>query len=188
MTISDTLDTYKDRDLMLEQDLVVPTWTMGAIEGEQEQGLLNAIDSGVGVAGWHGCMGDSFRNNTNYQFMVGGQWVAHPDGIIDYTVNITSDDPIVAGLEDFAMHSEQYHMHTDPGNESAGDDDLRGARERAVGQWHGDAGGVEAPVGQGPSLLFVAGPRGRGFRRFRGARDPAPRHGLGQPLKMGVSL
>ncbi len=117
VTISDTLDTYKDRDLMLEQDLVVPTWTMGAIEGEQEQGLLNAIDSGVGVAGWHGCMGDSFRNNTNYQFKVGGQWVAHPDGIIDYTVNITSDDPIVAGLEDFAMHSEQYFMHTDPGNE-----------------------------------------------------------------------
>ena len=117
VTISDTLDTYKDRDLMLEQDLVVPTWTMGAIEGEQEQGLLNAIDSGVGVAGWHGCMGDSFRNNTNYQFMVGGQWVAHPDGSIDYTVNITSDDPIVAGLEDFAMHSEQYYMHTDPGNE-----------------------------------------------------------------------
>jgi len=117
VTISDTLDTYKDRDLMLEQDLVVPTWTMGAIEGEQEQGLLNAIDSGVGVAGWHGCMGDSFRNNTNYQFMVGGQWVAHPDGIIDYTVNITSDDPIVAGLEDFAMHSELYYMHTDPGNE-----------------------------------------------------------------------
>ena len=117
VTISDTLDTYTDRDLMLEQDLVVPTWTMGAIEGEQEQGLLNAIDSGVGVAGWHGCMGDSFRNNTNYQFMVGGQWVAHPDGIIDYTVKIISDDPIVAGLEEFSMHSEQYYMHTDPGNE-----------------------------------------------------------------------
>ena len=65
VTISDTLDNYTDQDLMLEQDLVVPTWTMGAIEGEQEQGLLNAIDSGVGVAGWHGCMGDSFRNNTN---------------------------------------------------------------------------------------------------------------------------
>ena len=57
------------------------------------------------MAGWHGCMGDSFRNNTNYQFMVGGQWVTHPDGIIEYTVNITSDDPIVAGLGDFQMHS-----------------------------------------------------------------------------------
>ncbi|MYA21271.1 MAG: ThuA domain-containing protein [Gemmatimonadetes bacterium] len=118
VTISDTLDTYKDRDLMAEQDLVVPTWTMGQIEGEQEQGLLAAVERGTGIAGWHGGMADSFRNNTTYQFMVGGQFVAHPDGIIDYTVNIAApDDPIVAGLDDFQMHSEQYYMHTDPGNE-----------------------------------------------------------------------
>jgi type 1 glutamine amidotransferase len=117
VTISDTLETYKDQHLMLAQDLIVPTWTMGTIADDQEKGLLAAIENGVGVAGWHGCMGDSFRNNTNYQFMVGGQWVAHPDGIIEYTVNITSDDPIVAGLGDFQMHSEQYYMHTDPGNE-----------------------------------------------------------------------
>ena len=118
VTIADTLDTYKDRDLMAEQDLVVPAWTMGQIEGEQEQGLLAAVDRGTGVAGWHGCMADSFRNNTTYQFMVGGQFVAHPDGIIDYTVNIAApDDPIVAGLDDFQMHSEQYYMHTDPGNQ-----------------------------------------------------------------------
>ena len=117
VTISDTLDAYKDRDLMAEQDLVVPAWTMGQIEGEQEQGLLAAVDHGAGVAGWHGCMADSFRNSTTYQFMVGGQFVAHPDGIIDYTVNIAApDDPIVAGLDDFQMHSEQYYMHTDPGN------------------------------------------------------------------------
>ena len=117
VTVSEDLDTYKDRDLMLAQDLIVPTWTDGTIEGDQEKGLLDAIASGVGVAGWHGCMGDSFRNNDRYQFMVGGQWVAHPDNIIDYTVHIVSDDPIVAGLDDFAMHSEQYYMHTDPGNE-----------------------------------------------------------------------
>ena len=118
VTISDTLDTYKDRDLMAEQDLVVPTWTMGQIEREQEQGLLAAVERGTGIAGWHGGMADSFRNNTTYQFMVGGQFVAHPDGIIDYTVNIAApDDPIVAGLDDFQMHSEQYYMHTDPGNE-----------------------------------------------------------------------
>ena len=117
VTVSDDLDTYKDQDLMLAQDLIVPTWTMGAIAGDQEKGLLDAIAAGVGVAGWHGCMGDSFRNSTNYQFMVGGEWVAHPDNIIDYTVNIIADDPIVAGLDDFAMHSEQYYMHTDPGNE-----------------------------------------------------------------------
>ena len=62
-------------------------------------------------------MGDSFRTNVEYQFMVGGQFICHPGGIIDYSVNIVSDDPIVAGLDDFQMHSEQYFMHVDPSNE-----------------------------------------------------------------------
>jgi len=116
--VSDTLDSYKDRDLMRELSLVVPVWTMGTIEREQEQGLLDAVKSGVGIAGWHGGMGDSFRNNTEYQFMVGGQWVAHPDGIIDYEVHIVErDDPVTQGLDDFRMHSEQYYMHVDPGNQ-----------------------------------------------------------------------
>ncbi len=117
VAISDTLESYKDADMMAELSLVVPVWTMGQIEREQEQGLLNAVKSGVGIAGWHGGMADSFRSNTEYQFMVGGQWVAHPDGIIDYEVNITSDDPIVDGIESFKMRSEQYYLHVDPGNE-----------------------------------------------------------------------
>ena len=63
-------------------------------------------------------MADSFRNSTEYQFMVGGQWVAHPGNIIDYEVHIAKpDDPITAGLHDFHMHSEQYYMHVDPLNE-----------------------------------------------------------------------
>ncbi len=118
VTVSDTMDSYTDEDLMGSLDVVVPIWTMGTIENEQAAGLLNAIENGVGVAGWHGGMGDSFRNNTQYQFMVGGQWVAHPDGVIDYRVNISNhDDPIVQGLNDFDIHSEQYYMHVDPGNE-----------------------------------------------------------------------
>ena len=118
VTIADTLDAYLNVELMGSLDLVVPVWTMGTISKEQEKGLLDAIASGVGVAGWHGGMADSFRNSVDYQFMVGGQWVAHPGNIIDYTVQITRhDDPIVAGLADFAMHSEQYYMHTDPSNE-----------------------------------------------------------------------
>jgi type 1 glutamine amidotransferase len=116
--ISDTLDAYLDADKLSNLSLIVPIWTMGTIKPEQEKGLLNAIREGVGVAGWHGTMGDSFRNNTEYQFMVGGQWVAHPGGIIDYTVNITNhDDPITAGISDFPMHSEQYYMHVDPSNQ-----------------------------------------------------------------------
>ena len=116
--LSDTLDTYLDTEKMRALSLVVPTWTMGTITREQERGLLDAIASGVGVAGWHGTMGDSFRNATEYQFMVGGQWVAHPGNIIEYSVHITNhDDPITAGLSDFTMHSEQYYMHVDPSNE-----------------------------------------------------------------------
>jgi len=116
--VSNTLDSYLDEGLMRSQNLIVQAWTMGTIKQEQEAGLLKAIRNGAGIAGWHGGLADSFRNNTDYQFMVGGQWVAHPGGIIDYEVNITNhDDPITKGLKDFKMKSEQYYMHVDPSNE-----------------------------------------------------------------------
>lgn len=115
--VAETLDVYLDRERMRALDLIVPVWTMGTMTAEQEAGLLGAVESGVGIAGWHGGMADAFRNNPAYQFMVGGQWVAHPGNIIDYTVNITRpDDPITHGLNDFRMHSEQYYMHVDPSN------------------------------------------------------------------------
>jgi type 1 glutamine amidotransferase len=118
VTVRDTLDAYLDHELMSSIDLIVPIWTMDVIRDDQLNGLLNAVRGGVGLAGWHGGMGDSFRNSTEYQFMVGGQWVAHPGNIIDYTVNITDhSDPITVGIPDFAMHSEQYYMHTDPSNQ-----------------------------------------------------------------------
>lgn len=114
--LSDTLDAYLDVEKLKALDLIVPTVTMSKISDAQLRGLLDAVASGVGVAGWHGTMGDSFREATEYQFMVGGQWVAHPGNIIDYTVNVTGGDhPITAGLGDFQMHSEQYYMHVDPG-------------------------------------------------------------------------
>ena len=116
--ISASLDAYLDSAKMQSLSLIVPVWTMGTITREQEAGLLEAVKNGVGIAGWHGGMGDSFRNNTEYQFMVGGQWVAHPGGVIDYDVNIINHlDPITAGLPDFHMHSEQYYLHVDPSNE-----------------------------------------------------------------------
>ena len=116
--ISDSLDAYLDGDRMQALDLIVPVWTMGTITPEQEKGLLTAVRIGVGIAGWHGGMADSFRNSTEYQFMVGGQWVAHPGGVLDYDVNITNhEDPITAGLQDFKMASEQYYLHVDPSNE-----------------------------------------------------------------------
>ena len=116
--IYDNLDVYLDVDKLKGYDLISQVWTMGQIGKEQLKGLLAAVEGGVGFAGWHGGSGDSFRQETDYQFMVGGQWVAHPGGVIDYRVNITNHtDPITAGLEDFDMHSEQYYMHVDPSNE-----------------------------------------------------------------------
>lgn len=115
VTVSDTLDSYLDEKLMDSLDLIVQIWTMGTITGDQEKALLAAVKRGVGLAGWHGGTGDAFRNNTEFQFMVGGQWVAHPGNIIDYTVQVTDKkDPVTKGLSDFAMHSEQYYMHVDP--------------------------------------------------------------------------
>jgi len=116
--ISDSLDVYLEKDYMESLSLIVPVWTMGTITSQQERGLLFAVASGVGIGGWHGGMGDSFRNNVDYQFMVGGQWVVHPGGVIDYEVNIINHtDPITKGLSDFKMHSEQYYLHVDPSNE-----------------------------------------------------------------------
>lgn len=117
-TLVKTLEVYQDAEALKQYNLIVPVWTMDKITKEQAAGLLEAVKSGVGIGGWHGTMADSFRDNTDYQFMVGGQWVAHPGNIIDYTVQITNHQhPITAGLKDFAMHSEQYYMHVDPANE-----------------------------------------------------------------------
>lgn len=116
---SDTLDCLLDSEKLLGLNLIVLVWTMGSITQEQLAPLLAAVRSGVGIAGCHGGIGDSFRNETEFQYMVGGQWVAHPgnDGV-NYMVNIKqTDNPLVAGIDDFAVCSEQYYMHVDPGNQ-----------------------------------------------------------------------
>lgn len=115
--ISDTLDSFSDAEKLASVDLVVPVWTMGSITKDQLEPLLNAVrEGGTGVAGCHGGMGDSFRNEVEYQYMVGGQWVAHPgnDGVT-YQVDITDKaHPLTQGIEDFIMVSEKYYMHVDP--------------------------------------------------------------------------
>jgi type 1 glutamine amidotransferase len=99
-------------------NLIVPIYTMSKIEKDEIANLSQAVRNGVGLAGYHGGMGDAFREAVEYQFMCGGQWVAHPGNIIDYRVNITRpDDPIMQGIQDFDYHSEQYYMHVDPSNE-----------------------------------------------------------------------
>lgn len=118
VAVHESLDCLLDETVMRDLRLIVPVFTMSSISDAQEQALLQAVRSGVSVGGWHGGMADAFRNNVDYQFMVGGQWVAHPGDIIDYRVDISRPEhPIVAGLRPFAMRSEQYYLHVDPSND-----------------------------------------------------------------------
>jgi len=118
-TVSDTLDSYLDAELMAGLDVIIPMWTMGEISKDQSKALRETIRAGCGLAGWHGGIIDSFRNDVDYQFMTGGQWVQHPGNCIaEYTVNITDPDhEITKGLRDFVLKgTEQYYCHTDPAN------------------------------------------------------------------------
>ncbi len=118
VVMSDTLDIYMDSRKMRNVNLIVPIWTMGNITGDQWNGLCDAVVNGANMAGFHGGMCDAFRSNTGYQFMTGGQFVAHPGNISQYRVDITKpSDLIVKGLKAFNVKSEQYFMHVDPGND-----------------------------------------------------------------------
>lgn len=115
--VSDNLFFLSDLSRLRSLSVIIPCWTMGSLNAEQETNLLEAVAGGVGIAGWHGGMGDAFRTNTNYQFMVGGQFVAHPGNMVDYKVNIADHrHPITRGIPDFQVNSEQYYMHVDPSN------------------------------------------------------------------------
>lgn len=114
--LSNTLEAFADKEKLLTLDLIVPNWTMGEIGKELAQHVSAAVQSGVGIAGTHGGMCDAFRSNVDWQFMTGGNWVAHPgnDGV-EYVVNVKGGDgSLLAGIEDFTVVSEQYYLHVDP--------------------------------------------------------------------------
>ncbi|AEG05791.1 ThuA domain-containing protein [Sinorhizobium meliloti] len=112
-----TTEAFADPSIH-DLSLIVPIMTMSKIEKEEVKNLAAAVEGGVGIAGYHGGAGDAFRESVEYQFIIGGQWVAHPGNIIDYRVNVTRpDDPLMEGISDFPYTSEQYYMHVDPSNE-----------------------------------------------------------------------
>ena len=82
------IEAYEDLDELMKYDLIIQSITMGELKGKGASNLLKAVRNGVGIAGAHGGLGDSFRNNTGYQFMIGGQWVSHPGGKVDFKVNM----------------------------------------------------------------------------------------------------
>lgn len=117
--VRDSLDAYLEADKLAATDLVVQCVTMSEITPDQDAGLRAAVRAGTGFAGWHGGVIDSFRQSTEYQWMTGGQWVAHPGNCIPaYTVEVTdSTHPITRGITGFKLTgTEQYYVHTDPGN------------------------------------------------------------------------
>jgi type 1 glutamine amidotransferase len=123
-----------------DMSLIVPIVTMSKIEKEEVENLTKAVRGGVGLAGYHGGMCDAFRESVDYQFMCGGQWVAHPGNVIDYRVDILdTGDPITAGLQSFDYRSEQYYMHVDPSNQVLATTTFSGAHAPWIE-------GVEMPV------------------------------------------
>lgn len=115
-TIFDSLDCLGDLEALMQVDLLVASWTMGEIKREYTVNVAKAVGAGMGLAGCHGGMCDAFRQDTEWQFITGGQWVSHPGGDgVEYMVNICKgSSPIVEGLEDFPVCSEHYYLHVDP--------------------------------------------------------------------------
>lgn len=120
---------YADADAMAAADLIVQCNTMNAIEREEIDGLRGAIARGTGLAGWHGGIADSYRNEADYLQLVGGQFAHHAakhpdervgeqsDYYIPYRVHLTDLGrlhEITAGIDDFDLVTEQYWvLHDD---------------------------------------------------------------------------
>jgi uncharacterized protein len=132
-----TLSPLAEPERLADVDLIVPIWSsarsshqpeFGNMTKAEEDGLLQLVGAGCGLAGWHGHMGDAFRDRPTYHFLIGGQFVAHPPGwpdnpipshdFVDYDVTITKPwHPLVKGIGSFRLFSEQYYMLVDPSNE-----------------------------------------------------------------------
>ncbi len=141
--LANTLDAFLDYEKLKNLDLIIPLWTGGQITPEQCKGVVDAVGMyGVGLAGCHGGMCDAFRENVEWQFMTGGQWVSHPGGEVTYSVNIKrTSSPITQGLTDFVVHSEQYYVHVDPAIEV-----LATTRYPVANYFHASNGEVDVPV------------------------------------------
>ena len=122
-------EVYADAARMADVDLVLQCMTMSEISGPAVAGLRSAVEAGTGLAGWHGGIADSYRNSSDYLQLVGGQFATHPgkrpedragdesDNYLRYTVSVTDEGrvhPIMAGIEDFELETEQYWvLHDD---------------------------------------------------------------------------
>jgi type 1 glutamine amidotransferase len=144
VAVSESLGVLQDKARLSELDLFIPEWTMceESLDYRYFEPLLEAVGGGMGVAGCHGGMCDAFRNNVDYQFLVGANWVSHPGGDgTKYRINIVSkSNPITEGIADFDVSSEQYYLHVDPANEV-----LATTRFPTIKWYHSANGAVDVP-------------------------------------------
>lgn len=130
--VEEGTSVYADAEIMAAIDLVVQVNTMNTIADAELSGLIAAVVAGTGLAGWHGGIADSYRNSADYLQLIGGQFAHHAavpeaertgeqsDNYLDFTVNIVPerrDHPIVSGVEDFPLHTEQYWVLSDAYND-----------------------------------------------------------------------
>jgi len=116
VTITNDMTCLEDKAYTASFHLLVPVVTMSKISNEQVESISEAVANGSGLLGCHGGMCDAFRESVLWQFITGGNWVAHPGGDgINYTINIkNSSSKLVEGMKDFQVCSEQYYLHVDP--------------------------------------------------------------------------
>ncbi|SDT29373.1 ThuA domain-containing protein [Microlunatus soli] len=131
--VEESTKIYADAEVMAGVDLVVQVVTMSTIEKDELAGLQKAVAAGTGLAGWHGGIADSYRNEADYLQLIGGQFAHHqvrdrPENLtggasnnfVRYTVDIVDDQadhPIVAGISDFELETEQYWVLSDDYND-----------------------------------------------------------------------
>ncbi|GLJ61466.1 hypothetical protein GCM10017576_15950 [Microbacterium barkeri] len=169
--VEETTAVYADADAMAQTDLILQSVTMSTIEPEELKGLIAAVRAGTGLAGWHGGIADSFRNSSDYLQLVGGQFATHPskepgelvgdasDNYLPYTVEITElgrTHPITAGIDDFALETEQYWVLHDDLN------DVLATTTHPVRPWHPWHRPITSPAvwtrQWGEGRIFVATP------------------------------
>jgi len=110
---SQSLEMLSD-DVLSSFDLLVPIWTFGELREAEQAALFRAVSEGLGVVAWHG-FASAFLACRAHKHLLGGQFVAHPGGnSITYDVRFHNNDPLVAGLVDFTVTTEQYYMLIDP--------------------------------------------------------------------------
>jgi type 1 glutamine amidotransferase len=117
VVIEDCLEVYEDEKFLAETDLVVQCWPGGEITPKESAGLRAAVRSGMGLAGWGAGLVDAFREDFDYQLLVGGRFQLDPSESGRRRVRLAaehSDHPVISGLSDFEARSERYWPLSDP--------------------------------------------------------------------------